>query len=117
MKQSERNGKEDGLLCLITNTPSFFYSGPNKNKAKNILNLSRSNLTKLISIITGFNCVSNIQFKADPTINPLCRLCGEENETFWHLATECPRLKMYREEVFLDKYPEQENWGTYKLSH
>ena len=74
----------------------LFYNGPDKNRAKHILNLSRSHLTKLISIIMGFNCLSYIHFKADPTINPLYRLCGEENETFWHLVTVCPRLKAYR---------------------
>ena len=46
----------------------LFYSGPNKNKATKILNLSRSHLTKLIAIITGLNCSSYKQFKADPTI-------------------------------------------------
>ena len=65
----------------------LFYSGPDKNRAKCILNLSRSHLTKLISIIAGFNCLSYIQFKADPAINRICTLCGEENETVWHLAT------------------------------
>ena len=39
-----------------------FYSGPDKNKAKKILNMSRSHLTRLISIKTGFNCRSYIQF-------------------------------------------------------
>ena len=37
-----------------------FYSGPDKIKAKKILNISRSHLTRLISIITGFNCLSCI---------------------------------------------------------
>ena len=39
----------------------------------------------------------------------------EENETYWHLATECPRLKSYREETFLDKPPVQDNWDTTSL--
>ena len=43
-------------------------------KATKILNLSKSHLTKLIAITTGFNCLSYKQFKADPTINLLCRL-------------------------------------------
>ena len=59
--------------------------------------------------------LQHLQFKADPTINPLCRLCGEENETYWHLATECPRLKSYREETFLDKPPVQDNWDAISL--
>ena len=55
------------------------------------------------------------KFKADTTINPLCRLCGEENETFWHLATECPRPKTYLDDVFLDHYPAQDNWSISSL--
>ena len=82
-----------------------FYSGPDKNKAKKILNISRSHLTRLISIITGFNCLSYIQFKANPEINPLCRLCGEENETLWHFVTDCPRLQSHRTDTFLDTLP------------
>ena len=70
----------------------------------------RSHLTRLISIITGFNCLSYIQFKANPTINPLCRLCGEDNETFWHFITDCPRLQTYRNDTFLDNLPQQDNW-------
>ena len=87
-----------------------FYSGPDKNRAKKILNILRSHLTRLISIITGFNCLSYIKFKANPTINPLCRLCGEANETFWHFITDCLRLHSYRNEIFLDQTPHQNNW-------
>ena len=90
--------------------PKIFYSGPDKNLAKKILNNRRSHLTRLISIITGFNCLSYIQFKASPTINQLCRLCGEENETFWHFISDCPRLQTYRNDTFLDKLPRQGNW-------
>ena len=48
------------------NTPHYkhtkhFYRGPDKNRARKILNISRSHLTRLISIITGFNCLSYIQ--------------------------------------------------------
>ena len=89
----------------------LFFSGPNKNMAKRI----RSHLTKLIAIITGFNCLSYKQLEANPTINPLCRLCGEENETYWHLSTECPRVKSFREETFLDTPPVQDNWEICKL--
>ena len=39
----------------------------------------------------------------DPNISKVCRLCEQENETFWHLIDECPRLEMTRREIFLDK--------------
>ena len=91
----------------------YFFSAPNKNTAKKILNLSRSHLTGLIYIVIGFNCLSYIQFKANPTLNPLCRHYGEGNETFWHFAPDCPRLKTHREDIFLDKIPEQNNWSMW----
>lgn len=36
------------------------------------------------------------QFKVDPDVNPLCRFCEEQNETFHHYITDCPRLRQYR---------------------
>ena len=83
--------------------------------SKKILNISRSHLTRLISIITGFNCLSYIQFKANPAINPLCRLCGEANETFWHFVTECLRLQSYRNDTFLDSPPQQNKWKRQQI--
>ena len=62
--------------------------------------------TRDIPILISFVSVNDFI-----TINPLCRLRGEENETYWHLATECPRLKSYREETFLDK-PQCKTIGT-----
>ena len=44
------------------------------------------------------------------TINPLCRLCGEENETFWHFVTECLKISTYRNDTLLDNPPQQDNW-------
>ena len=116
-KAAQQGAENKRKILQIINTPipgrtcKKHNSDPNKNQAKRVINLSRSHLTKLMSIITGFNRLSYIQFKTNPKINPLCtRLCGEENETFWHLATVCPRLKTYRNEVYLDKYPEKVNW-------
>ena len=88
-----------------------------KTKQRKYFNISRSNLTRLISIITGFNCLSYIQFKANPTINPLCRLCGEESETFWHFVTECPRLKSYINDTYLDILPQQVDWKLKHIMH
>ena len=92
-----------------------FYSKPDISKAKTMLNLSRAELSQAISIITGFNMLSYIQSKADPHIDPSCRLCNEEAETFWHMITECPRLTGIRAEVFLDETPTTDNWKPNKL--
>ena len=39
--------------------------------------------------------LSYIQFKA--------------NKTFWHLVTECSRLRTYKEEIILDNNTQQDN--------
>ena len=50
----------------------------------------------MVEIITGHNNLSYFQFKVDPDVNPLCRFCDEQNESFHHFITDCPRLRQYR---------------------
>ena len=92
-----------------------FLSGPNKRAGIRACNLSKSSLSRLIQLITGHNFLSYFQFKLDPTINPLCRMCSEENETFHHLLTDCPALAMMRRDMFLDKPPARDNWKPREL--
>ena len=73
-----------------------FLMGPNPILAKKILQLPRLKMKRLVEIITGHNNLSYFQFKIDPDVNPLCRFCEEENETFHHYITSCPRLRQYR---------------------
>ena len=36
----------------------------------------------------------------NPEINPLCRLCGEDNETAYHFLADCPSLLTHRLNTF-----------------
>jgi ribonuclease HI len=92
-----------------------FLSGPDRQAGKRACNLSKSSLSRLIQLITGHNFLSYFQFKLDPTINPLCRMCSEENETFYHLLTDCPALELLRRETFLDQPPITDNWKPWEL--
>ena len=69
---------------------------PDTARAKKILQLPRLKMKRLVEIITGHNNLSYFQFKVDPDVNPLCRFCEEENETFHHFITDCPRLRQFR---------------------
>ena len=71
-------------------------TGPNPILAKKILQLPRLKMKRLVEIITGHNNLSYFQYKIDPDVNPMCRFCDEENETFHHLITACPRLRQFR---------------------
>ena len=93
-----------------------FYSGQNKRKAKGILAQSRGVLGLLIKAITGHNFLGYHQNKVDSNISKVCRLCEEEYETFWHLIDECPRLRLTRQDIFLDRdiSPDM-SWSIKKL--
>ena len=62
-------------------------------------------LSRFIKIITGHNGLFYFKSRVDPQINPVCRFCLENNETFYHLVTECPVFWAKRNEIFLDTLP------------
>ena len=92
-----------------------FLTKPDKAAGKRACQLSKSSLSRLIQLITGHNFLSYFQFKLDSTINPLCRMCEESNETFFHLLTDCPALEVKRREWFLDQAPTTDNWKPGEL--
>ena len=73
-----------------------FLAKPCSIRAKKILQLPRLKMKRLVEIITGHNNLSYFQYKIDPDVNPFCRFCEEENETFHHFITDCPRLRQFR---------------------
>ena len=92
-----------------------FLEKPNSNRAKKILQLPRFKMKSLVEIITGHNNLSYFQFKIDPDVNPLCRLCEEENETFHHYLTDCPRLRQFRADT-VGHFTSKE-WSPNQLIH
>ena len=43
-------------------------------------------------------------------------MCEQENETFIHLITECPVLREARNDIFLDKLPNNDmTWSISKI--
>ena len=94
----------------------FFIPKPDKNKAKHILQLCRADLAMLTRAITGQNFLAYHQSKIDFTISKTCRLCEEQDETFIHLITDCPRLELTRRDIFLDnQILAQEPWSIRKV--
>ena len=84
-----------------TNHPSCrlsknFLPYPSKNKSKEIFKLSRSQMSRLIELITEQNNLNYVQSKVNPgLVDGLCRFCEEEDETFAHLLNECPCFNTY----------------------
>ena len=76
----------------------------NRNKSKQILHLFRSQMRRLLELITGqsnLNCVQSKIYQLD--VSPLCRFCEEEDETFAHFLNECPCFISYRRDILLNK--------------
>ena len=63
------------------------------------LNLGYKQEVKFIPIAHTHTRTKKIIFE----ISKYCRLCEEEEETFIHLISECPRLEITRREIFLDR--------------
>ena len=75
-------------------------TGNDNNKAKKLLELSRFEVSRYVTLITGHGNLAYFLSKLEPGVNPVCRFCNERNETFIHL-TECPRLREYQVDCFL----------------
>ena len=86
---------------------------PNSILAKKILQLPRLKMKRLVEIVTGHNSLSLFQLKVDPDVNPLCRFCEEENETFHRFITDCPRLRQFRADTV--GHFDTGTWRTAKL--
>ena len=78
----------------------LFVTKTVKNKSKYIYKLSSAKLGRLIRVTSGHNNLNYFQNKLCEDISPLCRLCEEGDETFEHWVTECPVLRVQRNEIF-----------------
>ena len=78
-----------------------FYTQNDKNKAKALLTLSRFELSRFVGLVTGHGNLAYFYSKLEPGSNPIFRFCRERNETFIHFL-ECPRLRTYQTDCFLD---------------
>ena len=77
-----------------------FLPFPCKRKSKEILKLSRSQMRRLLELITGQNNLNYVQSKIYPgVVSELCRFCEEEDETFAHLLNECPCFLTARRDI------------------
>ena len=87
-----------------------FFPKPDAGQAKKIMSLSRSRLARLIRITTGHNNLKYCQYLQGNFFDYWCRLCEEEIETFIHFITDCPRLRLMREEIMKNEVNGTESW-------
>ena len=77
-----------------------FFPIPNKKASSDLLQLDRSGLSVLVSLLTGHDELNYFRSKHHPFLGPTCRLCKGADETFFHLVANCPVLIADREALF-----------------
>ena len=93
-----------------------FFKGQNKGLSKLITKKGRYNVNLLCRIITGHNALNWFRNKVNPVeFSSICRFCLEDDETFWHLCTDCPVFRCAREDAFFDKGLRNFEWKPDEL--
>lgn len=73
-----------------------FFPTINLSISDKLVALGREDLTNIITMISGHNDLRYHYSLRDQNINPKCRLCGNTDETFYHLLVDCPSLNSLR---------------------
>ncbi len=69
------------------------------SKSSSLLKLDRTLLSQLVQLITGHNFLKRHEALVSKDEDNLCRLCEEEEESSYHIITECPALARVRFEI------------------
>ena len=88
-------------------------------RAKKTVSLARIALGNVIQFITGHNYFNRHNSIVDRTIDSTCRFCGEDEESSWHLASECFALSQIRNNVFhvhVDIGQIAPKWSPYQIN-
>ena len=95
----------------------LFYNSPNKNKSKYVLKMGTAMLGAWIKGITGHNNLAYFQSKLNPEIDPTCRLCEQENETLYHLMTNCEATSPLQMDIMQNKNPLPDmSWSVIEIN-
>ena len=72
----------------------------NNSLSKKLMRTSRHQLGQIVQLVTGHNFLRYHQNLINNDINPLCRMCCEEDETSYHIVCKCPAFWKLRSDVF-----------------
>ena len=102
-------------LSKIGRQTKLWWPKPDKQKSKLFLNQTRTELGHQIQMITGFNRLNYHESKISG-VDPTCRLCLEEEETSYHIISECPALWSLRQNSFNTFFLEEPSkWKPHQL--
>ena len=77
----------------------LFLKGPDKKLARYALGLSRQHLRVLTGLLTGYATLNRHLALMKIRTDPICSVCGEEDETSVHFLGKCPATIMARHSI------------------
>ena len=102
--------KERLNKLTLTRQTRMFFPYPRPRFAFQLINQKRDIYSMLVQLITGHNYAKRHQFLIntkkgllDPDLDinqSMCSLCGEAQETSFHILAECSRLMPLRLQIF-----------------
>ena len=63
-----------------------------KSWNKHLLGAPRDEISLWVQFITGHNYLNYHRYNTGQVESPLCRKCGKDNETSWHLFKMCDAM-------------------------
>ena len=69
----------------------------NPKRAADIRRLSRTEVKTITEVFIGHGNLAYYRHKIGLAESPLCRLCGEDNETSTHILCDCPAISNKRQ--------------------
>ena len=77
----------------------IWFPEVHRRRSEDILRWDRQTLGKLIQFFTGHNFLRRHEALQNNSSSATCRLCGEDDETSWHLAAKCPAVWRARQDT------------------
>ena len=66
---------------------------------KELYKFGRKSLELTVRMLTGHNALNYFRSQIDKDTSKICRLCGRDEESFWHMCTICDALASERREL------------------
>ena len=95
---------------MYRQTRLWFPHGARPEISKALVKKNRSSLGTIIQFMTGHGWLNRHRWLVDPSrlnqpslIDPMCCLCGLEEEIPQHLWSSCPELQLERDQIPRDK--------------
>ena len=95
----------------------IWFPKPKLTFSEILIGKNRRELGLFVQMLTGHCRLNRHESLINPSVDPTCRLCLEEEETAWHVIGECPALWIKRRDsfdtLFLDNPPK--HWKVKQL--